>query len=98
MTDATIPSKEADDVDGVKMFASPAFLKPLEKGLFGLFRNIEVEYRDKTDNHGERVREKLKTIGPIKVLRVAQPGEEQLIRLRTVHPDTGDLLELVEVG
>ena len=90
-----IEDKDPENMKGVKVYASPAYLKPLEKGLFGLFRNIEVE--DRGSINGEPVREKIRTIGPIKTLREAARGEEQLVKLRTVHPDTGELLELVEV-
>lgn len=75
-----------------RVFLSPAYLTVLERGmgLYGLYRNVEVEEPGKD---GKPVREKLRAIGPIGVFREAREGER--IDLRTVHPENGKELRLV---
>lgn len=87
----------AGDVDcaaaGPRYFFSPGYLKLLEPGLYGLFRDTLVE--DPKTGGREKVG---KPVGPIRILRPRLPDEdERLVRLRTVHPQTGQALELVEV-
>ena len=78
-----------------RVFMSPAFLKVIEKDTYGLFRNIEIETFDKTKGHP--MREQAGEIGPIKVLREAEAGEELKIVLETWHPTEKRMLKLVEV-
>jgi hypothetical protein len=78
-----------------RTFMSKAYIQELEKGLFGLYRNIEMEEPD--PKTGKPVREKIKAIGPIKLLREAQKGEEKRVVLVTVHPVELRELALVEV-
>jgi hypothetical protein len=74
-----------------KTFLSPAYIKVLEKNLYGLFRNLEVEEKGQ--------REKLREIGPIKLLRKAKlPDEDKQVVIRTVDPKTGEAIGLVEVS
>jgi hypothetical protein len=75
-----------------RVFMSRAYLLPIDKDLFGLYRHLEEEDKDT----GKR--EKLgKPIGPIKVLRRKRPSDkDEDVRVRTVHPKTGESLELVE--
>ena len=80
--------KQCPGVRIPRTFMGPAYLLPMEKGLYGLYRDITVE--DPETNE----REKAGKIGPIKVLRKAE-GDEQIF-LRTVHPKTGEALELTE--
>lgn len=75
-----------------RTFMSRAYLLPMEKNLYGLYRNIEVE--DPETGKREKAG---KPIGPIRVLRPIRRGEDQsLVRVRTVHPKTGEALDLVE--
>jgi hypothetical protein len=75
-----------------RTFMSRAYLLPIDRELFGLYRNVEQE----DPETGQR--EKLgKPIGPIKILRRKRPDDKaEAVRVRTVHPKTGESLELVE--
>lgn len=76
---------------GNRVFMTRAYLLPLEKNLYGLFRDIVEE--DETGHREKRG----KPIGPIKLLRPIRRGEDQdLVRVKTVHPKTGEALDLVE--
>lgn len=78
-----------------RTFMGKAYLQELERDLYGLFRNIEVEEIGKD---GKPVREKLKAIGPIRLLREARKGEETQVVLRTFHPTENRPLDLVEAS
>ncbi|MBV8068287.1 MAG: hypothetical protein JO270_00180 [Acidobacteriaceae bacterium] len=75
-----------------RVFMTRAYLKPIDKELYGLFRDVVEE------DAATGKREKLgKPIGPIKVLRKKrQTDPVEAVRVRTVHPKTGEALELVE--
>ena len=79
----------SDEKKVPRTFMGKGYVVLLEKGLYGLYRDVLVQEGD--------VREKAGSIGPIKLLREAQKGEEALIVLRTSHPnDPGKIIELVE--
>jgi hypothetical protein len=78
-----------------KIFASAAFLKVLEKNLYGLYRSILVEL-DELGPDGKPIREKVKDVGPISLLREARKGEEDKVVLRSHHPKEDRELALVE--
>lgn len=80
-----------------RTFLSKAYLMVLEDKTYGLYRNIEME-TDKVGSDGKKIREKVKAIGPLKVLREAERGEDELVVLKTVHPETFRELALVEVS
>lgn len=75
-----------------KTYLTKAYVKQLEKGLYGLFRNLEFE-----DDKG--VREKVKEIGPIRLLREAKmPDEDKQVVLKTYDPIRQIEIGLVDVG
>ena len=78
-----------------RTFLSPAYLKVIEDKTFGLFRSVTIEEFDRT--RGYPVRVPAGEIGPIRVLREAEPGEEARVVLKTFHPLTMKELSLVEV-
>lgn len=79
----------------VPTFAGKAYVMVLEKGLYGLYRDVFTEEIDPST--GQPVREKMGSIGPIKLLREMQKGEEQLVVLKTSHPlDVAKIISLVE--
>ena len=79
-----------------RTFWSKAYLKELDLGVFGLFRDWLVEGTD--PKTGEKFKEKMgKPVGPIKVLREAKQGEEKEVVLRTFHPTENRPIDLVEV-
>ena len=81
--------------EGKRVFAGRAFLQILEKGLYGVFREVIVEEKD--PRTGQMVREKLgRSIGPLRLLREMRAGEEQEVKMRTIHPDTQKEIQLVE--
>lgn len=78
-----------------RTFLSKAYLKEVERGTFGLFRDLVFEEADKKT--GSLIREKSgKPIGPIRLLREARKGEENRVVMRTMHPKTGKAISLVE--
>lgn len=81
-----------------RTFASPAFLREVEKGTFLLFRSIEIEINDPVT--GTSIREKLRDMqtSPIP-LREFDPkvDVEMQIVLRTSHPLDGRQMSLVEI-
>jgi hypothetical protein len=79
-----------------KSYATPAYLKEVEKGTYQLFRSIVVEEKDpKTGKmRREKVREMLTRP---EAYREATFDEKEKIVLRTAHPDTGKMIELVVV-
>lgn len=95
MADSIIPDKKPDPLNGDRYFMGKGYIMELEKGLFGLFRNVEVESVDKKT--GKSFREKIKAIGPISLLREAKADEMQRVVLRTIHPTTYKEIALVEV-
>ena len=78
-----------------RTFLTAAYLQEVEKGVFGLFRNIEVE--EPNERTGKAVREKVKAVGPISLLREARKGEEEKIVLHSFHPVSKRPIALVEL-
>lgn len=86
--------KEPSKAQVPRTFLSKAYLQEVEKGLYGLFRNLEMV---EVGKDGQEVREKVgKPIGPLRLLREARKGEESRVVLRSHHPKEGRLLDLVE--
>lgn len=80
--------------DKPKVIAGSAYVKLLEKGLYGLFRDV---YTEEQVEGAEPHREKMGSIGPISLLREMQKGEEGQVVLKTSHPnDPGRMISLVE--
>lgn len=74
-----------------RFFFSKAYLKEVERGLYGLFRDFMEE--DKTTGK----QEPLKNVGPTRLLREARtPEEEKAVVLKTVDAK-GNELKLIEV-
>lgn len=87
--------KEKKPEPKMKTFLTPGYIKELDTDLYGVFRNVEVEEKDKRT--GRWVREKLQELGPLgKPLREARKGEEAKVVLRSHHPITNLPLDLVE--
>lgn len=86
-----------DADDKPKVWLTAAYVKMLEANLYGLFRDAVVEEKD--PRTGKVTREKTgKPIGPIRLLREAKlPDEDKRVVLKTVHPNTGKEIALVEV-
>ena len=79
----------------MRTFLSAGFIKEIERGVYGIFRNVETE--EVNTSTGHPVREKLKELGPLgKVLREARKGEEEKVVLRSHHPNENRPLDLVE--
>jgi len=79
----------------MRSFLTPGYIKEIEPGLYGVFRNVEVEEKDART--GRPVREKLQEFGPLgKPLREARKGEEERVVLRSHHPTENRPLDLVE--
>lgn len=66
----------------MRTFMSPAFIREVERGTFGLFRSIEVEEKD--ERTGKVTREKLRDVGPIGLFRECVGGERE--DLTSFHP------------
>ena len=80
-----------------RIFLEPAYLVEVEKGTYGLYRNVVMEFFDK--EKGKPVREKLKAVGPIGLFREAQNDEERRKPdMKTVHPVTQRELLLKNTG
>lgn len=77
----------------LRTFASKAYVLELERGLYGLFRDIEVE-TDKVGPDGKNVREKNGKIGPISLLRPCKEGEQPV--MQTFDHRTNSVIELAE--
>lgn len=77
-----------------RTFRTPRYLKILEKDTYGVFVDLVCE-TDRKDEAGNAIREKLRTIGPIQVLRPARLDEKENVVMRTVNPDTFQEIELV---
>ena len=90
---------EKKTVTMARTFASAAYLREEDPGTFTLWRDIEVECRD--PKTGSTYREKTgKKIcaSPVPLRRFDQKTDnENSVVLRTVHPNTGEVLRLVEV-
>lgn len=82
-------TREVPDVP--RTFLSRAYLLQLEPGLYGLFRDVLQE--DPESGRREKVG---KPLGPIRLLRKKERPDETTV-IRTVHPSTGEDLDLVEV-
>lgn len=77
-----------------RVIAGSGYVKLLEKGLYGLFRDV---YTEEKVEGAEPRKERMGSIGPIKLLREMQKGEEALVVLKTSHPsDPGQMISLVE--
>lgn len=89
--------EEEFDPNKERTFLTGAYLLEMEPGTFGLYRHLEVQFLDPSD--GKVKREKRgKPIGPLGLFRPALKGEEQRVKLRTVHPKTGNPIELVNMA
>lgn len=80
-----------------RTFLEAAFLKRLERKTYGLFRNMVMETDEDDNVMGTKKREFIKELGPLKVLREAEPGEEKFVVLKTIDPDTQKELSLIEI-
>jgi hypothetical protein len=76
-----------------KVFMTPAYLIEVERGLYGLYRNIEREDVDRSS--GKVSREKVRAVGPMSLFMESRPG--QPVNLRSNHPKTGAPLQLTRV-
>lgn len=96
--DSVIKSKDIAELkkeDMPRTFLSKAYLTEIEKGTYGLYRDLLVEVID--TKTGQTVREKHgPPIGPISMLREMRPGEEEAVVLRSYDAKKDRLLELVE--
>ena len=92
MEQDTKVEKETPKLDPNKRyFFSKAYLKEVERGLYGLFRDFMEE--DKATGK----KEPLKNVGPTRLLREARNSdEEKVVVLRTVDAK-GRELKLIEV-
>lgn len=84
-------------VDINRTYLGKAYLKKLESKTYGLFRNLMMETDEPADVMGTMKAEKIKELGPLKVLREAEKGEEKLVVLRTHDPVENRELSLVEL-
>ena len=82
---------KTDPLNGSRYFLSRAYLVVLEPGLYGLYRNVECE--EPNPKTGKVVREKIKAVGPLVVLRETKEGEQP--EMKTVHPVSGKELSLI---
>lgn len=77
-----------------KVIAGSGYVRLIEKGLYGLYRDV---YTEEEVEGGEPIKEKMGSIGPIRLLREMEKGEEALVVLKTSHPsDPGKMISLVE--
>lgn len=77
-------------------FWSKAYLVEEDPGTFILYRDMLVEGVDRKTQ--EKVREKVGRPIPVgKPLRRAAEGEEMRVVVRTVHPKSGEPIDLVEI-
>ena len=82
-----------------RTFLSKAYIMELEKGLWGLYRDLLVETDVKDEKTGDQIREKVgKPLGPIGLLREMQKGEEEHVVLRSYDAKSDKLLELVKAS
>ncbi len=84
------PSGSADPLDGKRYFLGKAFLREVDPGTFGLFRDLLEETKDPAN--GKAIREKLKSLGPLQVFRRIENDERP--DLRTIDPKTGQEISL----
>lgn len=90
-------NQESKTVQMARTWASMAYLQEVDPGTFLLFRDIEVECRDPLT--GKTYREKTGKkicISPVPLRRLQEGDDERSVVLRTVHPNTGEVLRLVE--
>lgn len=80
-----------------RTYLSKAFLKRLERKTYGLFRNLMMETDKQANVMGSMEAEIVKEIGPLKVLREAEKGEETLVVLKTFDPVDHRELSLIEI-
>lgn len=79
---------------GDRVFMTPAYIVVLERGTYGLYRDLVIE----KSVSGTKVREKLKSIGPIGLFREREDGDDaSSIALRTFHPTEGREISLVAI-
>lgn len=77
-----------------KVIAGSGYVREIEKGLYGLYRDV---YTEEIVEGKDPVKEKMGSIGPIRLLREMEKGEEAQVVLRTSHPsDPGRMISLVE--
>jgi len=78
MHDPNAPKRKMNKKDIVvpRTFMTPAYFEEIEKGVYGLFRDVTVE-TDQKGEDGNFLREKWgKRIGPVYTCRVATQEEE----------------------
>ena len=73
----------------VRTFLTRAYLVEVDPGVYVLHRNMEQMEKG--------VRETVQRFPISPPMREARKGEERLVKLRTVHPETGRVIELVEM-
>lgn len=80
-----------------KVFATGAFLVEEEKGVYRLYRDIVSET---VGPDGKPVREKMGKricISPFPLRKFQKDDREEQIVVRTVDPNSGEILHLVEI-
>ncbi len=83
--------KREETVGATRVYMSKAYLSILEKGFYGLFRDLLKEELDPKTL--QPVTEKLgKPVGPLGLFRIREGQETK--DMVTVHPQTGKPLEL----
>jgi len=76
MIDENAPKRKSKEIVVPRTFMTPAYFEELEKGLFGLFRDVTVE-TDQRGEDGQFLREKWgKRIGPVYTCREATQDED----------------------
>lgn len=76
MIDENAPKRKNKEIVVPRTFMTPAYFEELEKGLFGLFRDVTVE-TDQRGEDGQFLREKWgKRIGPVFKCREAAKDED----------------------
>ena len=80
-----------------EVFATPAFLREVEKGTFRLFRSVEVEYTDPVTNAKRREKVRDIDISPYPLRELQRGEDERLVVLRSHHPTENRPLALVEI-
>ena len=80
-----------------RTYLGKAFLKRLERKTYGLFRNLMMETDEPENVMGGKKAEVIKELGPLKVLREAEKGEEKEVVLRTIDPIDQRELSLIEI-
>jgi len=81
----------------MRTFLSAGYIKEIGKGVYSVFRWVEIEEKGKLDSNGKQIREKFKEIECGKPLREARKGEEAKVVLRSFHPTEHRPMELMEI-